>query len=492
LAAKWFTDENICLIVMAPEKTGMVIPAESDLLQIMKESKQVQLTKYVDEVSDEPLLSEKPAGSRIFRRKDDVNFGYTELYFMNGVQIILKSTDFKNDQILFAGFSPGGTSLYLDEDYMSAIMATSIVGMSGLGNFDQIALGKKLAGNTARLSPYISEIYEGVTGSAAPGDLETMLQLNYLYFTDVRRDEKAFNTVISQLKNQVANMRANPQYAYMDTLYRVMTSNHPRTVTIPTEEQIDQIRLNNALYIFNDRFADASDFKFVMTGNFNINQVTKLLETYLGGLPAKRRVEKWRDVTPRFPDGITKVVFARNSEEQSHVNIAMKGAFKWDLKERVCLLMLKDILNIRLREAMREEQGGVYGVDVSLSMSQHPRKQYLLDFEWGCSPENVDKLIATVFDEAKKLKTAGATETDLNKVKENLIRERETAMKENSYWLQALLNTYRQGDKLMTLDEYKKLIQSVKKNDIRKVAQQYFNETNYVEGRLMPDYSIRN
>jgi len=487
LAAKWLTDENICLIVMAPEKNDIAIPTESDLLQIMKESKQVQLTEYVDEVSDEPLLSEKPAGSRVFRRKDDVNFGYTELHFLNGVQVILKSTDFKNDQILFAGFSPGGTSLYLNEDYMSAIMATNIVGMSGLGEFDQIALGKKLAGNTASLSPYISEIYEGVTGSAAPNDLETMLQLNYLYFTEVRRDEKAFNTLISQLKNQVANMRANPLYAYMDTLYKVMTSNHPRTVTIPTEEQIDRIRLDNALYIFNDRFADAGDFKFVMVGNFNINKLIPLLETYLGGLPSKRRVEKWRDVTPRFPEGVTKLEFVRNSEEQSRVNIAMKGAFKWDLKERVCLLMMKDILNIKLRETMREDQGGVYGVNVSLSMSRHPRQQYLLEFDWGCSPENVDKLIATVFEEAQKLKTAGATETDLNKVKETLIRERETAMKENSYWLQVLLNTYRQGDKLMTFDEYKKLINSVKTKDIRRVAQQYFNETNYVEGRLMPE-----
>jgi len=437
-------------------------------------------------VVNEPLLAKKPAGSRVFRRKDNPDFEYTELIFMNGVHILLKPTDFKNDQILFAGFSPGGTSLYLIEDYMSATMATNIVTMSGTGNFDQIALGKKLAGNTAKLSPYIGEIYEGVTGSAAPNDLETMLQLNYLYFTDVRRDEKAFNTLISQVKNQTANMRANPMYAYMDTLYRVITCNDPRTVTIPTEEQIDLIRLDNALYIFNDRFGDASDFKFVMVGNFKIKQVIPLLETYLGGLPAKRRVESWRDVTPRFPAGITKFDFARNSEEQSRVNITMKGAFKWDIRERVCLSIFTEILNIKLREAMREEQGGVYGVNVSHNVILYPKPRYLLDFAWGCSPENVDKLIATVFEEAKKLKTAGPGETDLNKVKETLIRERETAMKENSFWLQALLNTYRHGDKLMTFDEYKKLINSVKKNDIRKAAQQYFNETNYVEGKLMP------
>ena len=486
LSTKWFTDENVCIIVMAPEKENIIIPSENDLLQILRESKQMELAEYVDEVPDEPLLSEKPAGSRVFRRRVDPDFGYTELIFMNGVHILLKQTDFKNDQILFSGFSPGGSSLYLDEDFMSAMMATGIVSMSGLGNFDQIALGKKLAGNTAKLSPYISDIYEGVSGSVAPKDLETMLQLNYLYFTAVRRDEKAFNTLISQIKNQVANMRANPVYAYMDTLYKVLTSHHPRTVTIPTQEQINRIKLDNALYIFNDRFADASDFKFVMVGNFDVNSVTPLLETYLGGLPSKRRVETWRDVTPAFPEDVTEFNFARNSEEQSRVNISMKGAFKWDIKERLHFGMFTDILNIKLRESMREEQGGVYGINASYSMSRYPRSRYSLDFVWGCSPDNVEQMVVTVFEEARKIKADGPSDADLKKVKETLIRQRETAMKENTYWLQALLNTYSQGDKLMTLEEYTKLIQSVKPVDIRRVARLYFNERNYVVGKLMP------
>ena len=486
LAPKWFTDENMCIIIMAPEKEGNSIPTEDDILQILEECRQADLADYVDEVINAPLLEQKPAGSRVFRRKVDLDFGYTELIFMNGVHILLKSTDFKNDQILFSGFSPGGTSLYLDEDYMSATMAANIVTMSGLGEFDQIALGKKLTGNTAKLSPYIGEIYEGVNGSAAPQDLETLLQLNYMYFTAVRYDEKAFNTLISQLRNQVVNMKSNPLYAYMDTLYKTVTNNHPRTVTIPTEEQINRIRLDDALYIFNDRFADASDFKFVMVGNFNIDTLTNMLEIYLGGLPSKRRVETWRDVTPEFPEGITNLNFPRNSEEQSRVNIIMKGKFKWDLKERFYVSMMMEILNIKLRETMREEQGGVYGVNVSGNMSQYPKPRYSLDFKWGCAPENVNHLVTTVFEEAKKLKTLGPTENDLKKVKETLIRNRETAMKENSFWLNTLTNVYRQGDKPMTLNDYKKLVNSVKAKDIRRVTRQYFNDRNYVLGELMP------
>jgi zinc protease len=308
-----------------------------------------------------------------------------------------------------------------------------------------------------------------------------------MYFTAVRYDEKAFNTLISQLRNQVVNMKTNPLYAYMDTLYKVVTSNHPRTITIPTEEQIDRIRLDNALHIFNDRFADAGDFKFVMVGNFKINPaLINQLETYLGGLPSKQRKETWRDVTPVFPEGITNLDFARNSEEQSRVNISMKGGFKWDIKERLHLTMMTEILSIKLRESMREEQGGVYGVNVSSNMSQYPKPRYSLDFAWGCSPENVDKLVVTVFEEVKKLKTHGPTENDLKKVKETLIRNCETAIKENQYWLNVLINIYRNGDKPMTLDEYKKLVNSVKAKDIRSVTRQYFNEKNYVLGELKP------
>ena len=223
-----------------------------------------------------------------------------------------------------------------------------------------------------------------------------------------------------------------------------------------------------------------------MVGNFDVKAVESLLETYLGGLPSRRRVETWRDVTPEFPEGITSLSYARNSEEQSRVNIFMKGGFKWDLKERLYLSMMTEILNIKLRESMREDQGGVYGVNVSGSTSRYPKSRYSLDFVWGCSPENVNDLVVTVFEEAKKLKTAGPTESDLKKVKEIFIRNRETAMKENQYWLQILMNTYRQGDKLMTLEDYKKLVNSVKTRDIRRVTQQYFNDRNYVLGELMP------
>jgi zinc protease len=486
LAHQWITDENICVIVTAPEKENAKIPTEEELKQLLQAATQADVAEYVDHVIDKPLIAKAPEESRVFRRKDNPDFGIVELTFMNGAQVTLKPTDFKNDEILFAGFSPGGTSRYTIEDYMSAMMAAGIVSQSGLGDFDRISLNKKLAGNTAQISPYIGELYEGVRGSATPKDLETMLQLNYLYFTDIRRDEEAFEAYISRIRNQVKNMQSSPLYTYMDTIHKVVSGNDPRTITIPTEKQIDQIKLNNALYVFQDRFSDAGDFKFVMVGNFKVNEMIPMLEKYIGGLPSKQRTETWRDVSPIFPQGITRLDYAQNSEEQSRVNIFMQGDFVWKYKERLLLTIMKDILNIKLRESMREEQGGVYGVRHSAGATAYPKPRYSLTFEWGCAPNKVDTLTATVFAEIEKIKTDGPSLVDLNKVKETLIRARETDIKENTYWLGMLQDIYRQNDKLMTLDEYKKIIQSITVKDIRGVARKYINENNYVIGKLLP------
>jgi len=442
--------------------------------------------EFVNDSADKPLLSNKPEASRVLRRRIDSDFGFTELTFVNGVQIILKSTDFDSAQILFSGFSPGGKSLYLNEDFMSAYMATTIVKSSGLGDFDKMTLSKKLDSSRAMLYPYIDELYEGINGSTASGDLETLLQLNYLYFTSVRRDEAAFNDLISYLRQQAAEIETNMIHSYLNTLYSAVTNNSPRTVTIPTEEQIERIRHNHALNIYSDRFSDASDFKFVMVGNFDINAVTPLLETYLGGLPSRNRIETWRDVTPQFPPDIT-VIKRSFQGERSRVDIIQKGDFRWNIRERIQFSIFSDVLNIRMLETRLEvDNRGKYEVDISGSVSRFPNPRYSLDIIMHCEPENVNGLISTLFTEIEDLKAFGATVADLNRAKEALISERKKAIEDNRYWLNTLLGHYRNGDRLMTLNEYNRIVNSVRPRDIRRIARQYFKETNYVMGILSP------
>jgi zinc protease len=486
LGKKWITNENIGALITAQEKEGVNVPTENQVKEIIQSVKTKKIEAYVDKVSDSPLLAAIPTGTKVVNRTDNKDFGYTELTFGNGIRMILKSTEFKNDEIILSAFSPGGTSLYPDGDIMSATLASQIISQSGLGDYDFIGLQKKLSGNTAKVNPYINDLREGVNGNCTPKDMETMLQLNYLYFTKIRKDESAFNAFVSRIRNQIKPMRTNPQVIFQDTLSKIISLNSPRVIAVPTEAQIDQVNIDRVINIFKDRFADASDFTYLMVGNFKVEKVMPLLEKYIGGLPAINRKETWKDVTPGFPTGLLVVDVPKNSEPQGSVAMIWKGDFEWNDKNRQGFSMLINILGIKCRESMREDQGGVYGVGVNGNSSKLPKPKYTIQASWGCNPDNIAKLSQTVIGEMGKIKSQGPTEVDLNKVKETLMRERETRMKENNFWLTSLQNHYLYGDKLLSLEEYKTFINSFTETDIKEIANKYLNTSSYVQVALTP------
>jgi zinc protease len=490
LAKKWITDKNMLVLITAQEKEGVNVPTEQQVADIIKSVREQEVKAYVDNVTDAPLLAEQPGPVPVTSRKENTGFGFTELTFGNGVKMVLKPTDFKNDEILLTAFSPGGLSLYPDQDVLSAMLAATIITQSGLGEYDFTGLQKKLSGNTAKLTPYIGELREGVNGSCSPKDLETMLQLNYLYFTGVRRDDDAYKSYVSRIKNMIRPMRAVPQVIFSDTLSKIITRNSPRAINVPTDAQLDQISLDRIMDIYHDRFADASDFTYIMVGNFKTDEVIPMLEKYVGGLPSINRKETWKDVTPGFPDGKVIVDVPKNSEPQSQVAMVWDGAFKWKLKDRQGFAMLMSILAIKCRESMREDQGGVYGVSINGSASKIPEPKYSITSSWGCSPENIEKLSQTLLDEMTRIMKEGPTETDLNKVKETMIRERETQVKENGFWLSYLQNHYFFGNKILSLDEFKDLVNSFTIKDIKKVADKYLNTEHYVRVALTPKEGV--
>lgn len=486
LGRNWTTENNMLVLVTAQEKEGMNIPSEQMTAGIIKSVRSKEIETYVDEVADVPLLEKVPPPSEVTKRLENTVFGFTELTFSNGVRMILKPTDFKNDQILLSSTSPGGTSLYPDDDIMSAMLASAVVNQSGIGSYDYMGLQKKLSGNTAKLTPFINELREGVNGSCTPKDLETMLQLNYLYFTGIRRDEDAFNSYVSRMRNMIRPMRSNPQVIFTDTLTKIVTMNSPREIAVPTEAQLDQVNLDRIIEIYKDRFSDAGDFTYVMVGNFSIDEVMPLLVKYIGGLPSTGRKETWRDVTPGFPEGRVEVDVPRNSEQQSMVAMVWNGDFRWKDSERQSFGMLMDLMSIKLREAMREDQSGVYGISFEGSPSKFPNPEYTVTSSWGCHPDSVSMLTETVLAEIEKIIKYGPSEEDLGKVKETLIRGRETAMKENSFWLSALQSHYMYGTVLRTLEEYKSFVSSFTPKDIRKMAKRYLDTRNYVRVALLP------
>lgn len=486
MGESWTSEKNMLVLITAQAKEGITIPTGQQVEDIIKKSETEKVEAYVDNVTDAPLLDKEPVPTPVVKRTENTRFGLTELTFGNGVRMILKPTEYKNDEILITAFSPGGSSLYPDKDIMSAMLASTITVQSGLGEFDYTALQKKLTGITARITPYISDLREGVNGNCTPKDLETMLQLNYLYFKETRKDVEAFNSYISRLRNSIAPMRSVPQVIFSDTLSKIISMNSPRVISLPTDAQINQISLDRIREIYKDRFADASDFTYIMVGNFKVDEVIPLLEKYIGGLPSIHRKETWRDVTPGFPKGLVVVNVPKNSEPQSQVAMVWKGDFKWKERDLQAFSMLMNILAIKCRESMREDQGGVYGVSVNGGASKYPKPKYTISSSWGCSPDNIDTLTRTLLDEMTKIMQKGPQEEDLIKVKETLIRDRQTKMNENGFWLSMLQNHFLNNDRLMTLDEYTSFINSFTIKEIKAIADKYLNTHAYVRVALTP------
>jgi len=246
------------------------------------------------------------------------------------------------------------------------------------------------------------------------------------------------------------------------------------------------VNLDRIMEIYRDRFADAGDFIYIMVGNFKTGEILPLLSKYIGGLPSSGRKETWRDVSPEFPDGKIIVDVPKNSEPQGMVAMVWNGDFKWKEKNRQGFTILMNILSIKLRESMREEQSGVYGISFNGTPVKYPEPEYTITSTWGCNPDSIAKLSQTVLDEMAKIKRDGPSEEDLNKVKETLIRERETRLKENNFWISALQGVYMNGDRLLSLDEYKSFVNSFTGKDIKKIAAKYLDTENYVKVTLTP------
>ena len=272
LAKQWITNENRVVVVTGPDKANVPMPSEDDVFAILESVKNKNIEPYVDNVSEEPLMATIPTAAPIKDEKTIDNIGVTELTLANGVKVVLKQTDFKNDEVLISAFSPGGSSLYSNEDYPNASNVARIVSTSGISNFDLPQLQKKLTGKTFRVSPYIGELYEGFNGFSSPKDMETALQMIHLFFTNPRKDEAALQSYIAKQSSVFKNLMANPDFWFSDQVMKIAYRNHPRR-GFPTEGDLKKIDLDRAFEIYNERFADASDFTFMFVGNFEMDKI---------------------------------------------------------------------------------------------------------------------------------------------------------------------------------------------------------------------------
>ena len=486
LAGEWMTDKNRVLATTSPDKPGIVNPTRGELLLAFDAVKGADIAAYTEPAQSKQLVEKEPAGGKVVSEREIKAVGVTEWKLSNGVRVLLKPTDFNADQINFTAYSPGGSSLLPDTGYVAASGADLIPMTSGVGKFNVVDLQKFLAGKQVSVFPSIDDLSEGISGSASQRDVDTMLELVYLYFTQPRLDTSLVNTFIGRFKGVLANRSASPEAAFSDTLQVTMAQHSVREQPI-SAAQLDRIDPFKSYDFYKDRFSDASGFTFVLVGNFKPDSIKPLVAKWLGSLPSTGRKETWRDTGVRPPTGVVRRVVKKGAEPKARTALMFTGPFEYTRQNRYYLSALAELLNIKLREALRENLGGTYGVSVNPSATRDPQPAYRFSIGFGSAPERLEALTVVALAQIDSVKRFATTPEYLNKVKEAALRARETALKQNSYWITQISTFDQSGWALEEIPNGEKLISSLTAEDLQRAAQKYLRIDNYVRVSLYPE-----
>ncbi|HSM36923.1 MAG TPA: insulinase family protein [Longimicrobiales bacterium] len=485
LASRWITEVNRVILVSGPEKEGLDMPAEEELLAVFREVESSEIEPFEDRVASGPLVAVVPEPGSVVEETLHEDVDVLEWRLSNGAHVFLKSTDFRDDQILFQALSPGGVSLYPDADVDAAQYSDAIAGEGGLGAMSQVELRKALTGKAVGVRAFVGPLSEGLSGQASPRDLETLFQLTYLMFTAPRTDEQAFEAWRQRMVEFTRNQGATPVRVFFDTLNATLTQNHPRARP-STAETFLALDTEQAMRIYAERFADADDFAFFLVGAFAAEEVRPLAEQWIASLPVRPDSEAWVDQGIRPPEGVIRKVVRRGEEEQGRTQIVFTGPLAWSRRLEHDLTSMADVLQIRLREKLREDMGGTYGVSVSGTLQRDPWERYTVRISFAADPARLDELTDEVFRQIELMRDAAPTAEEVATVREIQRRDRQTALRENGFWNGALSSLWWNGREFGELLDYEERLRNLSPEGIHAAALQTLTTDDFVQVSLVP------
>jgi len=486
IGKEFYVDTNRDVLILAPEADKDKLPEEATVNSWFNAIDKEDLKAYEDKVSDLPMLSKTPVKGSIKSEKSIDKIETKEIVLSNGVKVLLKPTKFKNDQIMINAYSPGGTSLYSDADYMSASFAGNLVNSSGIGQLNTIELQKLLSDKEVNISPYISERSEGLRGTSDKEGLKTAFEMIYGYFTEPRIEDDIFQSIISKQKDMMANRENDPNFVYSDAIQRTLYGTSIRRVPYNLKD-LENVNQAKALEIYKDRFADASDFTFVIVGSFTEDEIKPYLEEYLAALPNKGRKEQAKDLNLYEANkGVEKVV-NKGKEAKAMVRLTMYGDYTFNEQENINASALETILTNKLLERLREDESGVYGTGARFSFSKLPKPRYTFMIGFGTSVDKYQSLINSAIDEIKKIKKDGPSQVDLEKFKIEEKRQLELNLKENGFWAGQILGAVQNDTDLVEVTRYLEDLDKVTTESVKATANKYLKEENFYKFILLPD-----
>jgi zinc protease len=470
-------DNNRVVFIAVPDNAVDKCPTKEQVLGMLNGMSQLQVEAYVDKGSDEPLVSGIPQGGQIVKEETGA-FGTTKLTLNNGVQVYLKKTDFKEDEIRMRAVSPGGTTQFENNDKLEIEVLDDLGSIGGLGNFSQTDLNKQLAGKKVSLNAAVTSQRETISGNSSPKDFETLLQLVYLRFQAPRMDADAFESYKTRMKAQLENAKANPLSTISDTLAISMYGHHPRIVMMQPET-VDEINYQRGLDMFANRFADASDFSFYFVGNIDIEATKPLIAQYLGALPNKQRQEAAIDRKMDILPGTRVKEYAKEMQTPMATTIMIySGKEKYDLRNNVLMDYLSQILDMIFTEEVREKEGGTYGVQSYGSLNKYPHEQAMVQIVYQTDPTKKDKLNTLIDELVQKMAAEGPTPEQMQKVRDYMVKAYNDNQKENSYWISTLDEYYYTGTDFNA--DYLDIVNSVTVNDVKAFTNDLIKQGNKV------------
>ena len=439
------TTESKLVILTGPAQADFKMPTNAELLALTESAAGTELAAYEEKAIAATIMATIPVAGTITAEKENKELGLTELTLSNGVRVILKPTDFKNDQVVMNATRFGGQYLFDSKDRFNAEFASTLVAQMGVAQFSPVDLRKVLAGKTANVSPRLGPISETLSGQSSAVDIETMLQLANLYFTQPRKDDDLFKSFVSKQQALYQNMAADPQFTFQDSVISILYKNHPWAPKLPKPENFALINRDRAMEIYSQRFGNANGFTFVLVGKIDLATIKPLLATYLGSLPSSPQKSSFKDVGLRPVKGPLKKEIKKGTEPKSFIRMFWNGEAPYSAAEQLRLQALTEVLNIKIIESLREELSGIYGGGMYGNLSKNPYNNFSVGVSLPCGPENVDKLIKATLAEIDKVKANGPTVEDLNKVKETWKQQYEVNIKDNAFWARQIMQSVEIG-----------------------------------------------
>ncbi|SFM58459.1 zinc protease [Flavobacterium succinicans] len=482
----YIKEDNRVVVFTGPQKDNLKKVTEQEVLETLKVN-EADLKPYEDKAVATSLLRKEVKEGTVVKRETNAILGTKTLILSNGIKVVYKTTDFKNDEVLFEAVSLGGSNLYSNEEMKKVQFANGALAEAGFSGLKLNDINKFMTGKIARVNPYIGQTTEGLRGNTTPKDLEYLFQMVHAYFTDLNFDQEAFEGFKQKQASFFKNMASQPQYYFQQEFYAFLNKENPRFNGImPTDKSWADTDYKLAYDKYKERFANAADFEFFFVGNVDDKTIEAFATKYLASLPATATKEKTVDLGYRMLKGDLKKVVNKGTDPKSNVNIMFYGEAKYSPKEALVMEALGEVLTIKLIEQLRESESGVYGVSARGSMNKVPYGSYNFTINFPCGPDNAEKLTASALNELQKIITNGPEEKDVAKYKEGELADYRKDSKENRFWLTNFTRSFLNGSNPENALKYEAEVNAITAKDIQEVAKKYLTKDKVI-GMLMPE-----